>query len=223
MAANNLFQISIDNVILSYLDNSIKLLVVKKHEEPYQNTWGLVGNIIKPSIDVDISVENTLYNIFGRVPYHRQVQFFGNVDRHPNGHIPTLCYYSLVSFEDIQNLNIDTEYKWLEINSLPNLAYDHSNLLKVSLNRFKEQVLSKPIAFELLPKLFKIPDLTNIYDQILGTELDRRNFSRKLKRLDVLGLSGLKEQKASHRPAQLYYFDEQKYELNIGSNPFQII
>jgi 8-oxo-dGTP diphosphatase len=95
---------------------------------------------------------------------------------------------------------------------VPKLAFDHGDILTVAVERLKGKVRYQPIGFELLPPKFTLSQLQHLYEAVLGTELDKRNFRKK-----VLGfglLIPLKETQmlGRHRPAQLFRFDAEKYE-----------
>jgi hypothetical protein len=71
---------------------------------------------------------------------------------------------------------------------------------------------SKSLCFELLPRKFTIRQVFDIYRIILGINIDKSNFRRKLKSLTFLVPLKEKEDGVSHKPAQLYRFDKKIYE-----------
>jgi 8-oxo-dGTP diphosphatase len=109
--------------------------------------------------------------------------------------------------------------KWFPINKLPQLAFDHAEILEMAINRLRGKVRYQPIGFELLPEKFTLTQLQNLYQTILDKELNKRNFRTKILKMNILKEEDILRGVA-HRPAQLYSFDKEKYEiyLNQGFN-----
>src|SRR5208283_3657137 len=102
--------------------------------------------------------------------------------------------------------------RWFPVSKIPRLAFDHAGILRTAVARLQSKVRYQPIGFELLPPKFTLSQLQHLYEAVLGAELDKRNFRKK-----VLGfglLAPLKETRMTgrHRPAQLFGFAAEKYE-----------
>jgi 8-oxo-dGTP diphosphatase len=65
---------------------------------------------------------------------------------------------------------------------------------------------------ELLPPRFSLTQLQRLYEIILGTDLDKRNFRKKILSMDLLVETDETEQNVRHRAARLYRFDRRKYD-----------
>jgi Uncharacterized conserved protein len=111
--------------------------------------------------------------------YLEQVYTFGDVGRHPAGRVITTAYYSLINIKDHQLKLNDNELHWHPVNEITTLAFDHKTILDTCLERLRSKVEEHPIVFNLLPEKFSLRELQNLYEAILGTKMDRRNFRKK--------------------------------------------
>jgi len=143
-----------------------------------------------------------------------QLYTFGAVNRDPRERVVSVAYYALVklALHDTQSATDAADARWFPISKSPKLAFDHADILATALIRLKGKVRYQPIGFELLPPKFTLSQLQHLYEAVLETGLDKRNFRKK-----VLGfglLVPLKETRMTgrHRPAQLFRFDADKYE-----------
>jgi 8-oxo-dGTP diphosphatase len=132
------------------------------------------------------------------------VQAFGSIERHPSGRVITIAYYSLI---DIKHHNLQLrhhELSWHPVREIKKLAFDHKMILDVSLARLQEKVMEYPVIFNLLPEKFSLRELQELYEAILGVELDRRNFRKKISIKDwIIDLDEM-ENDVPHRPGKLY-------------------
>jgi 8-oxo-dGTP diphosphatase len=146
--------------------------------------------------------------------YLEQVKTFGKVNRHPRGRVVTVAYYSLVNINQV-NPKPDSfarEVAWLKLSEIGSLAFDHYKIMRTCLKRLQEQVRTQPIGFELLPEKFTLSELQELYEAILETSLDKRNFRKKMMSLNVLIDNQEYQSGVAHRPAKLYAFDKEKFE-----------
>jgi 8-oxo-dGTP diphosphatase len=101
---------------------------------------------------------------------------------------------------------------WFALDDLPKLAFDHAEIVAVARDRLRGKVRYAPIGFELLPARFSLTQLQRLYEIVLGADLDKRNFRKKILSLDLLVETDEVEQGVRHRAARLYRFDRRKYE-----------
>ncbi len=206
-------EVTTDVVILTIKDDKLKVLLVKRANEPFKGKWALPGGYVRISETLDdaalriLKEKTNVQNI-----YLEQLYTFGDPLRHPAARVITCAYFALIRSDDIvlsfeENTEI-TEVKWHPVNSLPALAFDHKEIIEYSLKRTRERLEFCPIAFQLLPQKFTLTELQKAYEMILMKKLDKRNFRKKflsqaiLKELDEFTKSG------SKRPARLYSFDK---------------
>jgi 8-oxo-dGTP diphosphatase len=215
--------VSIDCVVFGFDGSELKVLLIERSEDPYKGMWALPGNLLSPQKDLNSSVNKVLFELTGLSDlYFEQVETFGEVKRHPFGRVLTVSYYTLVKISDykLNPSSFAAEAKWFEISKVKKLAFDHNMILKSCFGRLQKSVRIKPIGFELLPPLFTLSELQALYESILGLELDKRNFRKKILQMNFLNDTGSMQQNVSHRPAKLFEFDERKYNhlINNGFN-----
>ncbi len=206
---------TVDNVIFGFDDGDLKILLIKRGEEPFLDYWGLPGYFVYPDENLDAAANRVLEELSGlKDVYLEQVKTFGAVDRHPAGRVITVAYYSLVKISDykLNASSIAQKAKWFSIPKVSELPFDHSEILEACFNRLKRRVRTRPIGFELLPPKFTLTELQHLYESILETKLDKRNFRKKILAMNLLVDLNETQEGVAHRPARLYQFDGEKYE-----------
>ncbi len=197
--------VSVDCVILGYENKELKVLLIESDLEEFKGLYSLLGDLVRPDEDLDTASYRVLKDRTGLDDvYLEQVLSFGNIDRHPSGRVVTTAYYSLL---DIRNHALQlshNELSWHSVKDLKKLAFDHKEILDTCLKRLREQVMERPIIFNLLPSKFSLRELQEVYEAILGVGLDRRNFRKKIMLKDWM--TDLKEMQTDvpHRPGKLY-------------------
>lgn len=212
--------ISVDCVVFGFDEEGLKILLIERGEDPFKGFWALPGNLVAPDEDLKTSVHRVAKELTGLENlYFEQVEAFGSVDRHPDGRVITVAYYTLVKISDykLNPSSFANEANWFSISKINKLAFDHKEILHSCFKRLKKSVRVKPIGFELLPKQFTLSELQSLYEAILEVELDKRNFRKKILLMDFLKDTKILQQNVSHRPAKLYEFDEIKYNKLIES------
>lgn len=202
--------ISIDCVILGYDDKELKVLLIKSDMQEFSGLYSLLGDFIRPDEDLEAASYRVLKERTGLDDvYLEQVKTFGNINRHPSGRVITVAYYSLI---DVKNhkLRLDlNELHWHPVNEIKKLAFDHKLILDNCLSRLRQQVMEHPVIFNLLPEKFSLRELQELYEAILGVELDRRNFRKKISIKDWLTDINEMEHDVPHRPGKLYTLKKQ--------------
>ena len=206
---------TVDNVIFGFDEGDLKVLLIKRLEEPHSGTWALPGYFVQSDEDLDHAAQRVLREFTGLTNvYLEQVQTFGRVDRHPSGRVITVGYFSLVKIADFALLpshHVSEEARWFSISQVADLPFDHMEILQVCFERLKRRVRVQPIGFELLPPKFTLTELQHLYEAILETELDKRNFRKKILSMNLLIDLDETQEGVAHRPARLYQFDQTKY------------
>ena len=211
--------ITVDNVIFGFDEGDLKVLLIKRGEEPYLDAWALPGYFVHLNEnlnDAAIRVLDELTNL--KNVYLEQVRTFGEHDRHPLGRVVTVAYYSLIKIQDykVQASSIAKKAKWHSIATLPRLAFDHKEIVDACFARLKRRVRTRPVGFELLPPKFTLTELQHLYEAILETTLDKRNFRKKILSMNLLIDLKETQEGVAHRPARLYQFDRKKYEQFVA-------
>ncbi|HWR32047.1 MAG TPA: NUDIX domain-containing protein, partial [Chitinophagaceae bacterium] len=173
--------ISVDCVIFCYDQKQLKVLLIKSDLEEFEGLYSLLGDLIKPDEDLETASYRILKERTGMDDvFLEQVQAFGGLNRHPSGRVITIAYYSLIDIKH-QKLQLShNELHWHPVNEIKKLAFDHKLILETCLIRLQQQIMDYPIVFNLLPEKFSLRQLQELYEAILGINLDRRNFRKKV-------------------------------------------
>ncbi|WP_018968788.1 NUDIX hydrolase [Rubritalea marina] len=203
-----------DCVVFGLDEKDLKVLLIQRDIEPFEGKWALPGGFIRVGESIDdcakreLEEETGLKNIF-----LEQLYSYGAPNRDPREHVITVAYYALVNLiEHAPKAATDARNAaWFALDDLPSLAFDHETILNTALKRLKGKVRYQPIGFELLPEKFTLTQLQKLYEIILKTEIDKRNFRKKVLKLGVLIETDEVEQDVAHRAARLYCFDNKHY------------
>lgn len=206
-----------DCVIFGFQEGQMKVLLVERNEFPYQGWFALPGFFVKHTETIDSAVQRILLEYTGLHDiYMEQLYTFGDLKRHPQGRIITVAYYAMLRISDQLTLKPSSDYVrqavWHPLNNLPDLAFDHHNIIEKSIEKVRSRLKYRPIAFELLPEKFTLTQLQQVYESIWGYTLDKRNFRKKMLKYDILKETGEKQKGVPYRAAMLYKFDRKKYE-----------
>lgn len=211
---------TIDCVIFTFHEGKLKVLLNERNQYPYKDWWALPGFFVGQYEEMEEAVNRILYELTGLQDiYMDQLAAFAGVKRHPEGRILTVAYYARVKYEDVgDKVKPVTDYmkeaRWFAVDELPELAFDHQEIMDKSREALQLKIRHTPVAFELLPKKFTLTQLQQVHEEILQETLDKRNFRKK-----VSGFSYIKEldefqQGVSYRAARLYQFDREKFPKN---------
>lgn len=212
--------VSVDNVVFGFDETGLNVLLIYRGAEPYRNCWALPGDLISLDTNLDTSAVTVLQNLTGlQHLYMDQIRTFGRVDRHPYGRVFTVAYFALIKIEDyrVSAQSWAEEAAWFPIHDVPDLPFDHNEILEFAKEQLKMKIRKQPIGFELLPKHFTLSELQRLYEAILDEEFDVRNFRKKILSMDFIADTGLKQNAVTHRPAKLYKYNARKYNKLITS------
>ena len=197
--------VSVDCVIFGYHDKQLKVLLIESDLEEFSGLWSLLGDLVRPNEDLQEAPYRVLLDRTGlKDVYLEQVHTFGGLNRHPSGRVVTTAYYSLINMANHQPSSSGNEAQWQPVNTIKKLAFDHKLILDTCLNRLREQIMEHPIVFNLLGEKFSLRQLQDLYEAILGIELDRRNFRKRIMLKGWLVDLNEMEEDVPHRPGKLY-------------------
>jgi hypothetical protein len=221
--------ISIDCVILGFDPKELKVLLIEREQIDGLSHKGhklkLPGSLIYKNEDLESSAYRTLHELTGlRNIFLNQFAVFGDPNRlspsddlawlRKTSHRPeidrvvTIAYYSLIKLTESKRTPATI---WHPVKKLPELIFDHNQIVKKALDILRNEIRTKPLCFELLPKKFTIRQMQDVYEAILDESFDSRNFRKKIKPLRFLVPLQEKEKDVNHKPAQLYRFDNKLY------------
>ncbi|MDQ6471295.1 NUDIX domain-containing protein [Flavobacterium sp. LHD-80] len=206
--------ITIDCAIFGFNKSNLEVLLVQHAEGESIGKWGLLGGYLKKEESADEAAQRIVYELttLDNI-YLEQLKAFTNPNRVSERRVVTIGYYTLVNREDYNikaSLKV-IEAKWYKISEIPDLIFDHNEILDFSLMQLRNRVRQAPIGFNLLPEKFTLLQLMHLYEEILGIELDKSNFRRKILHMKLLVALDEKQQDVSHRAAKLYKFDPDIY------------
>jgi 8-oxo-dGTP diphosphatase len=212
--------VSVDCVIFGYDKKELKVLLIKSDLEEFRKLYSLLGDLVRPDEDIESASYRVLKNRTGMDDvFLEQVQAFGSISRHPSGRVITIAYFSLIDIKHHKLKINDNELSWHSVRDVKKLAFDHKLILDTCLARLQEQALEAPLVFNLLPDKFSLRELQELYETILGVDLDRRNFRKKISIKEWLLDIDEMENNVPHRPGKLYMLKKQfKTKGNNGLN-----
>jgi ADP-ribose pyrophosphatase YjhB (NUDIX family) len=227
--------VSIDNVIFGYHNKQLKVLLQRPQGI---SKWTVSGGYIKRTETIEeaaarIARERTgLKNL-----YLKQFKAFGSPSRTKVNAISieaigklagvkidknnwmfdyfvSLGFYTLTEFDLVKPTGefYTEECQWWDIFNLPTLALDHKLILEEALKTLRRDIYQYPIGYELLPCKFTLPEITALYETILGKKLDDRNFSKKLLATGIIIKLNETRHIGPHRSPFLYKFDKVTYD-----------
>ncbi len=198
-----------DTVLLRLRDRQLEVLLIPVVIPQFKGKIGLPGGLIDPKETAEQAAVRHLRDKAGVTnAYIEQLYTFSGVKRDPRGRVVSVAHLGLVAPDS----EAGEGSVWYPVRSLPQLAYDHSEVLNVALERLRARVGYTTIIRHLLPRTFTLTDLQQAYEDILGRELDKRNFRKKILALDVLTETGRKRTQGASRPAELYHFSRKGVE-----------
>ncbi|PZO48550.1 MAG: NUDIX hydrolase [Phormidesmis priestleyi] len=201
---------------------AFKVLLIRRKLPPYEGQWALPGGFVQMEESVEAAAVRELQEETGvKDVFLEQLYTFGAVGRDPRDRTVSVAYYALINLQShpVQAATDASDARWFKLFELPKigakietvLGFDHAEILDCALARLQAKIRYEPIGFELLPKAFTLSQLQRLYEQILNRPLDKRNFRKKLLKMDLLIDTGQQETGVAHRAAQLYQFDLEKY------------
>jgi len=212
--------LTVDCVVFGIDEHELKLLLIRRGNEPFQGTWALPGGFVHVDESLEAAAARELHEEAGVTPlFLEQLYTFGAVARDPRERVVSVSYYTLVKLSDhkVRAATDAADAAWFGVTDLPSLAFDHDDIVQTALGRLKSKVRYQPIGFELLPHKFTLSQLQRLYEVVLERTLDKRNFRKKVLTMDILIETDELERDVAHRAARLYRFDERKYKRLVKS------
>jgi 8-oxo-dGTP diphosphatase len=207
-----------DIVLFTIQQERLKVLLVRRASEPYKGSWALPGGFVQEGESLAECARRELLEETGvDEAYLEQLYTFGDPDRDPRGRVVTVAYFALVRSDDlILEAATDADAAaWFPVDELPDLAFDHAEILQVARERLSAKVEYSTIAFQFLPEEFTLGQAQDVHEAVLGHSLDKRNFRAALKARGLVKGTGRKFQDGPHRPAELFRL--------VSDEPVQII
>lgn len=196
--------------IFTVEEGILKVLLIKRNNEPYKDKWALVGGALYNNETINAGIKREIFEKTGisEIDLHFS-SIFSEVDRSPIMRMVALTYVGLVDYKKLSLFKETlktTDCDWFPIDKIPDLAYDHNDIFEVSLVKLKELINSTDILKSLFSQEFTIPEIQNVYETILGEKLDRRNFRKKILQNNLIVETNAYKNYKGNKPAKLYKF-----------------
>jgi 8-oxo-dGTP diphosphatase len=207
--------LTVDVVVFALDDEELRVMLIERDLEPFEGRWALPGGFVRVDETLEDAARRELQEESGlKDIFLEQLYTFGDLDRDPRERVVTVAYYALVNLagHDVRASTDARNAAWFPVNDLPKLAFDHQRILRMAHDRVRGKVQYQPIGFELLPEKFTLSQLQHLYEVVLGRELDKRNFRKKVLAMEIVKETNEIQTDVAHRAAKLYRFDKRKYD-----------
>lgn len=226
--------VSVDCVVFGFDGEDLYVMLIdrlrtegKKLKDGVE--YALPGNLIYNHEDLDTAARRVLSELTGldeifleefgsfsdpnRISNEKDQKWLTSIRQHPEVRVVTIAYYSLVNMNNYEPVpsSFAASAEWIPVKHANQLAFDHDLILATALRKLNDKLKSRPIGFNLLPEKFTLAQLQRLYEVILNKSLDKRNFRRKILKIDMLKKLEEKQKDVAHKPASFYSFDEEKY------------
>ena len=205
--------VTTDIVIFTIEDGQLKVLLIKRATEPFKDQWALPGGFLFNKEDPDKAAARILQNKAGiKDVYLEQLYTFPGSGRDPRGNIITIAYFALLPTDKIKIFKTKGTQTptFHTLRKLPNLAFDHREIVKYALKRLQSKLEYTNVVYSLLPQYFTFNQLQKTYEIILNKKLDKRNFRKKFSLLGLIKNTNKVLKGERQRPAKFYRFISRK-------------
>ncbi len=191
-------------------NGKFKVFLIQRKNEPFKDKWILIGGACYNNEDVDSAMKRELLEKTGMKDIHFQMfNVYSKPDRSPVCRMIAIAYLGVIDCNRVKYLKETTKTQdadWFEISHIPELGYDHTEILGDSIEFLKKKIFDSAILKDLFPKYFTLPDIHNAYESILNKKIDRRNFRKRLLQKNIIADTGMVQEVAGKKPAKLYKF-----------------
>ncbi|MBK7600461.1 MAG: NUDIX hydrolase [Acidobacteria bacterium] len=203
--------VTVDLVIFTIVDDDLKVLLIRRGNEPYQGLWALPGGFVGIGESLEEAAARELQEEVGvRNVYLEQLYTFGEPERDPRGRVISVSYFALVDAErqTIAAASDAADARWHSVFKPPRLAFDHRKILDYAVWRLRNKIEWTTVGYELLAKKFTLSELQRVYEIILQRPVDKRNFRKKILLQGQIRELNETRSDGAHRPAKLYSFKQ---------------
>lgn len=203
--------VTVDTVVFTRVDKRLQVYLLQRAHEPFAGYWALPGGMVHPQEDLDAAAAaaRVLQEKTAIVPAHmEQLYTFADGRRDPRGWSVAMAYVGLAAPELVQKTEQEAG-RWWPVDELPALAFDHARIIEQGVERIRSKASYSPWPLWLLDEQFTLKDVWELYQDILGTDLDQAAFRRKILAQELIVDSGEQRAGASGRPAQLFTWNKQ--------------
>lgn len=205
--------VSVDCIVFGFDHNKLKLLIGKRQMDPGRGEWSLYGGFVREDESLIEAADRVLYSLTGlKDVYMKQVGAFGAIDRDPGERVITVAYCALINVKDYDTQLCEQHgVEWVSLDELPHLYSDHNEMVRKAITLLRRRISTEPLSFNLLPELFTLTQLQLVYEAILGEQIDKRNFRKRVKSIDFIEKTPYIDKLSSKRGAALYRFNREMF------------
>lgn len=208
---------AVDCIIFGFDGHELNILLIQRGFEPERGKWSLMGGFIRPDESPDDAATRILKGLTGLDGvYLEQLHTFGRPNRDPIERTLSITYFALIDIQRYEK-QLSDEYhaEWFPLHKMPNLIFDHNEMVKMAREKLRYKAALHPLLFELLPEKFTLPLLQTLYESVYDTQFDKRNFSRKVLSTNLLIKQNDKDKDNSRKGAYYYKLDTKNYKTNF--------
>lgn len=207
--------VTVDNVVYGFDGTHLNVLLVRRGREPFKDKWAFPGGFLDEHETLEEAARRELQEETGLAPkYLTEIGSFSAPDRDPRGRTITIAFASVVRPHQMQEAVAGDDAsacQWFPITELPQLAFDHADIIQKALFMLRIGILTDPVTFLLLDDTFTLPEMQRLYTEVFNREFDRRNFQKKFLASGMLTPVPCEdEKKNAHFPIH-YRFNEDGY------------
>ncbi len=201
--------VSIDTVVFTIHENTLKVLLVKRKNLPYRKKWALVGGFVDMEKDANLEqwAKRLVVNkTTVKPPILEQFTTVGSRKRDKRYWSVSVCYFALMAHEEckiVEKYIEDVQWVAVEHALDQKLAFDHNEILEKGIICLREKAVNSIIPAYMLPEKFKISEIQKVHEVILNKSFPRASFYRRLEASGLLVETGEKST-GRGRSADLY-------------------
>jgi 8-oxo-dGTP diphosphatase len=199
-------------VIFTVKDNDLKVLLIHRGVEPFKGRWAIPGGRLEQGESLDAAAARKLVEETGLSDvYLEQLYTFSELDRSAATGAIAIGYFALVDYDSVSlPARKDWPTAWFSLKELPELAFENESVLEYALMRLRYKLEYTNVAYSLLSQYFTMSQLQSVYESILGRQLDKRNFRKRILSLGIVQPTEKTIVFGAHRPAKLYTFSSRR-------------
>lgn len=202
------FHVGVDCIIFAVNNDRLSVLLVKRDFEPEKGKWSLIGGFVGEDESVDCAAKRVLRELTGLEDvFIRQLGAFGEIDRDPGARVVSVAYFALLNYKDVDSDVVALhKAEWVDVDKLPQLGFDHPEMIRQALGVIRRKILTGALAFNLLPEYFTLTQLQTLVEIVTGHKLDKRNFRKRV--MDTPGVvqTDFIDKSTSRRGARLFTY-----------------
>ncbi len=203
--------LTVDIVIFTLRENRLQVLLIRRANQPFAGYWALPGGFVQVDESLEDAAARELSEETGiEQAYLEQLYTYGDPERDPRGRVVSVAYFALIPADASvrsEGGSDASQASWFPLDELPDLAFDHAEIISYAIRRVRYKLEYTAVGFELLPESFTLSEIQKTYEIILGEPLDKRNFRRRMLESGIIEPTQFKRGKGG-RPARLYRYRE---------------